>query len=276
MDYVELNLPAADDERAEILTAELAEYPFESFRSEEGVLKAYIPGELLAGCRSEVDAMLAGYGIGSPHYVTIGTQNWNARWESGFTPVDIDGRILIRAPFHAPAPDGVLEIIVTPRMAFGSGHHATTALMASAVLDLGLRGARVLDMGCGTGVLAIAAARCGAAHVDAVDIDDWAYRNCCENAAANGVSDRIEPIRGDVRSVAGRRYGFILANINRNILMADMAAYASLLAPGGTLVMSGFLPEDIPAVTTAAAMQGLADAGSRLRDGWACVRCTKP
>ena len=192
MDYVELNVRVTDPELAEILTAELAELPYESFQTEGEVLKAYIPRERLADCMQQTDDLLARYGIADRRYIAIESQNWNALWEQNFTPVDVDGRILIRAPFHASQPGYELEVVVMPRMAFGSGHHATTCLVASALCDLSLTGKRGLDMGCGTGVLAIVAAKRGAATVDAVDIDEWAEANCRENAAANGLADRSD------------------------------------------------------------------------------------
>jgi len=210
MDYVALNISCPDDGLAEILTAELADWPFESFETQDGLLKAYIPQERLSGCKEAVDGILARYGVPG-RYIAIETQNWNAVWESNFSPVDIEGRLLVRAPFHPKAPAGVPEAVIMPRMSFGTGHHATTWLMARAVLDLDVAGRRGLDMGSGTGVLAIVAALCGAAHVDAVDIDDWADANCRENIAANGVADRVDPLLGDVRRIAGRRYDFILA-----------------------------------------------------------------
>ena len=176
MDYVVLNIPCRDGEQCEIVTAELADYPFESFETEGTLLKAYIPGERLADCKAEVDAMLGRMGL-EGRYVAIETQNWNALWERNFPPVEVEGRLLIRAPFHAPAPEGVAEVVIMPRMSFGTGHHATTWLMASATLDLGVAGRCGLDMGCGTGVLAILAARCGARRMTAIDIDDWAVEN---------------------------------------------------------------------------------------------------
>ncbi|MFR5935366.1 MAG: 50S ribosomal protein L11 methyltransferase [Alistipes shahii] len=168
-----------------------------------------------------------------------------------------------------------MEAVVLPRMSFGTGHHATTWLMSRAVLGLGVAGRTGLDMGSGTGVLAIVAAKCGAAHVDAVDIDDWADENCRENVAANGVADRVEPMLGDVGRIAGRRYDFILANINRNVLVADMPAYAAALVPGGDLVMSGFLEADTAAVTQAAAEQGMETVAAEIREGWMMIRVKK-
>ena len=270
MDYISLQIPVTDSEQGEILTAELADYPFESFETEGSLLKAYIPQERLADCKPEVDALLARYGV-QGRYIAIETQNWNALWERNFPATDVEGRLRIRAPFHEAAPAGELEVIVMPKMSFGTGHHATTWLMSRAVLDLGVSGRRGLDMGSGTGVLSIVAVKCGAAHMDAVDIDDWADANCRENIAANGVSDRITPMLGDVRRIAGRRYDFILANINRNILLSDLPAYAATLEPGGDLVMSGFLDADVPTLVEVAGQQGLSLIGTAERDGWRMI-----
>ena len=256
MDYTVLHIAVSDDEQAEILTAELADFPFESFETGDGVLKAYIPQERLADCKEQVDGLLARYGVAG-RYISIETQNWNALWESNFPAVDVEGRLRIRAPFHEAAPAGETEVIVMPKMSFGTGHHATTWLVSRAVLDLGVAGRRGLDMGSGTGVLSIVAAKCGAVHVDAVDIDDWADANCRENIASNGVADRIEPMLGDVRRIAGRHYGFILANINRNILLEDMPHYVARLLPQGLLIMSGFYLQDLPLIQERAAQSGL-------------------
>lgn len=274
MDYTVLHIAVSDDEQAEILTAELADFPFESFETEDGLLKAYIPAVRLSGCKTDVDALLARRGV-EGRYAVIPTQNWNASWESDFPPVDVEGRLRIRAPFHDPAPAGEMEAVVLPRMSFGTGHHATTWLMSRAVLGLGVAGRTGLDMGSGTGVLSIVAAKCGAEHVDAVDIDDWADANCRENIAANGVADRITPMLGDVRRIAGRHYGFILANINRNILLADMPVYAAALDAGGDLVMSGFLEPDVPAITACAEKLGLRPVATAVKEGWVTVHVRK-
>lgn len=275
MEYVELNIRTSSAEQAEILTAELAEMPYDSFQTDGDRLKAYIERERLADCMERTDELLARYGIAERRYIAIEPQNWNALWEQNFTPVDVDGRILIRAPFHPARPGYELEAVVMPRMAFGSGHHATTCLMASALFDRPLEGRRLLDMGCGTGVLAIVAAKRGAASVDAVDIDEWAVENCRENAAANALSDRIVPEQGDVRRIAGRTYDFIAANINRNILAMDMPAYAAALAPGGELLMSGFLEADVPLIEARARECGFEPQEVRLREGWAMVRAAR-
>lgn len=274
MDFVALNVSGLSEGLAEILVAELADFPFESFETESDTLKAYIPQERLADCKPEVDALLARYGVAG-RYISIEAQNWNALWEQNFPATDIEGRLRIRAPFHAPAPEGEPEIVVMPKMSFGTGQHATTWLMARALLDLGVAGRRGLDMGSGTGVLSIVAVKCGAAHVDAVDIDEWADANCRENIAANGVSAVVEPLLGDVSRIAGRSYDFILANINRNILLRDMHAYAAALLSGGDLLLSGFLEADTEAVVGAARAEGLEFVASASRDGWMSVHVRK-
>ena len=271
MDYIELSIPVTDAEQADIMTAFLSDWPFESFQYEGGALKAYIPQERMADCKGEIDSLLAGQGIVGARMVSIETQNWNALWESNFQSVDVDGRIMIRAPFHPSPAEGVLDIVIMPKMSFGTGHHATTWLMSAAVADGDFAGKEGLDMGSGTGVLAIAAVKYGAAHVDAVDIDEWAYENSIENIAANGAADKITPILGDASAIAGRSYDFILANINRNILLADMPRYAASMRSGGLLYMSGILEADVEAVVSRAAEFGFGHVTTRLRDGWAMV-----
>ena len=275
MDYVELNIPCDSAQMQEILVADLAEWPFESFENEASALKAYIQRERLVDCKSEVDAMLAGYGIEGARYIEIETQNWNALWESNFSPVNVDGRILIRAPFHPDRPDFPLQVVIMPKMSFGTGHHATTYLMSRELIGRDFTGRRGLDMGSGTGVLAIIAAKEGAESVDAVDIDDWAFENCTENVAQNDVAGRVRPILGDASAIEGRHYDFILANINRNILLADMPRYAAALDAGGELLMSGILERDADDIRTRAEELGLRFHGARFKDGWAVVRCLK-
>ena len=275
MDYIELTIPVANAEQAEILTAWLADYPFDSFTTERTMLKAYIPQQQLADCKEDVDALLAEQGIEGARYVSIEAQNWNALWESNFEPVDVDGRIYIRAPFHTKPAGDALDVVIMPKMSFGTGHHATTHLMSATLADLDVRGLNGLDMGSGTGVLAIIAAMQGAAHLDAVDIDEWADENCRENIVTNGVAEHITPILGDVSAIQGRTYDFILANINRNILLADMPHYAATLKAGGTLLMSGILESDIDSITARAEELEMRRVETRLRNGWAMVRVEK-
>ncbi|MFI3248267.1 MAG: 50S ribosomal protein L11 methyltransferase [Rikenellaceae bacterium] len=280
MDYVELNIAIANEEQGEILIAELAEFPFESFQYEAKLhLKGYIPQDKLADCKGEVDELLASYGISDARYISIETQNWNAEWESNFERVEVGNRLLIRAPFHDADPSFEREVIIMPKMSFGTGHHATTHLMAEWTMDLGaagvIDGKEGLDMGSGTGVLAIVAAKEGAKWVDAVDIDEWADENCRENIAVNGVAERVHPMLGDFSRVEGRTYDFILANINRNILVANMPRFAAALHMGGVLLISGFLEQDIETLRSAATNNGLTPIAERVRDGWVVMKIEK-
>lgn len=271
MQYAELHISVSDAQLAEVLVAELAEFPFESFVQEPDTLSAYMPAHLLGACRAAVEALLDRYGARECRFALSEERDWNEVWEATATPVEVDGRIRIRAPHHDPSPEGVTEVVIRPRMAFGTGHHATTCLMAGLVADLGVGGRCGLDLGCGTGVLAILAARLGAAHVDAVDNDAWAVANCRENAQDNGVADRITVLQGDAGLVADRRYDFVLANINRNVLKAWMPVLASVLQPGGVLALSGFLTEDAPLIVSAVVEAGLMHRETREREGWAAV-----
>ncbi len=277
MDYVELNIATQSAEQIDILTAELADYPFESFMSEgDTLLKCYIPQERLVDCKGAVDALLASYGISSARYISIETQNWNRAWESNFERVEVGRNLLIRAPFHESDSAFAREVIIMPKMSFGTGHHATTHLMAELTMELGAEGtlndAKVLDLGSGTGVLAIVAAQEGAASVDAVDIDEWATENCRENIVANGVEGRVTAFMGDSSVVADREYDVVLANINRNILLGEMSLFAKMLSTGGQLLISGFLEQDVETLCVKASSVGFALEESRVRDGWVVIR----
>ena len=271
MNYIELNISVPSAEIADILTAELSELPFDSFVAEKGMLKAYIPQDALVDCKAEADQILEQYNITDCRYVQIETQNWNALWESNFEPVDVDGRVLIRAPFHTSNPEAEFEIVIMPKMSFGTGHHATTKMMVQLILDTDLTGKSGLDMGSGTGVLAIAACKRGAVAVDAVDIDDFAYENCYENIATNGVADKITPLLGDSKVIVGKHYDFILANINRNILLADMDNYLKTLNPGGMILFSGFLTSDAQIMIDAAQARGLKLVNSKNISDWVAL-----
>lgn len=205
----------------------------------------------------------------------IEAANWNAAWEADYAPIDVDGLACMRAPFHA-APEGGLDLIIQPQMSFGTGHHATTWQMLRQLLNQPVAGQSVLDMGCGTGVLAIAAKKLGAQRVVAIDIDEWSYENTQSNAALNAITD-MEILHGDATLLQQFPHAFdgICANINRNILVADWAAYDAALKPGGWALMSGFYPSDVAHLTTEAAAHGWALKGEWERDGWACVQWEK-
>lgn len=270
MDYIELYIPCADSMQSEIWVAELAELPFESFETDEISLKAYIPEPDYAAYKGQIEEFIRNSGVRCC-VTKIEAVNWNSVWESNFDPVEVGGKCYIRAPFHEPKPENGIDVVIMPKMSFGTGHHATTWLMANEICGLDLNGLTGLDMGCGTGVLAIIAVKKGAAYMDAIDIDEWCYENSTENIGENHADDSITPILGDVSVIPDTKYDFILANINRNILLADMGEYVKAMKPGGLLLMSGILEQDIPAIDDEAVKHGLTQTGSNKKDGWAVV-----
>jgi ribosomal protein L11 methyltransferase len=235
--------PATD-----ILIAELSELGFESFLESEDGLQAFIPeSEWDEGRLRQVRILQQQEVNIRYHWSRIAHQNWNAAWEKSFKPIRIGRECLVRAPFHKTEPVSY-DIIIEPKMSFGTGHHETTRLMLEWLLRMEIKDLAVLDMGCGTGVLAILAAMKGAAAVDAIDIDAWSYTNTLENTARNK-QGHIRVFQGDADILEADRYDIILANINRNILLEDIPRYALSLKPAGVLLVSGFYLEDLPAIS---------------------------
>ena len=272
--YINLTISCPDEEMAEIATAFLADFPFESFdtapTTEGATLHAFILKESWAECREEALATVADYGTVVSEE-EIEDENWNERWEEeSFSPVYIDNKIVIRAAHHPAPADAIIDIIVKPSMSFGSGHHHTTRMMCRAIHSLNPSG-RVLDVGCGTGVLSIAAIKCGAEHADAVDIDPWSTASAEEAAQLNGIAEQISVLLGTVEVVEGRKYDMVLANINRNIILNDIDRYVEALNEGGKLLLSGFLVEDIADITTAASERGLCPIAQSEEEGWVCL-----
>lgn len=272
--YIDLTISCPDEEMTEIATAFLADFPFESFdtapTTEGATLHAFILKESWAECREEALATVADYGTVVSEE-EIEDENWNERWEEeSFSPVDIDNKIVIRAAHHPAPADAVIDIIVKPSMSFGSGHHHTTRMMCRAIHSLNPSG-RVLDVGCGTGVLSIAAIKCGAEHADAVDIDPWSTASAEEAAQLNGIAEQISVLLGTVEVVEGRKYDMVLANINRNIILNDIDRYVEALNNGGKLLLSGFLVEDIADITTSASERGLCPIAQSEEEGWVCL-----
>ena len=269
--YTKLSVYATE-EQGEILSAYLADFPFDSFDYDGEQFNAYAPQSDMEKFRQEVETLLEGEGFLSYFFEDIEAQNWNASWESNFEEVEVRGEVLIRAPFHKERPDyRGMEVIIQPKMSFGTGHHCTTQLMIEALLDAEVAGKRVLDMGSGTGVLAIVAAKLGAESVLAVEIDDMAEESVRENIELNGVAERVESICGDATSIEGREFDIVLANINRNILLADMERYSNTLNVGGRLVMSGFLAEDVEILTKKAESLGYTLEKHRANDVWQAI-----
>ena len=276
--YIEISVECQSEDLSEILTAYLADFPFESFDTEtaaEGmVLKAYILADSWGDCREEVLNLVAEYGklLGEK---TIEDENWNAAWEStGFERVEIEDVMVIRAPHHEPATEGVIDIVVAPQMSFGSGHHQTTRLMCRLIHTIKPTGS-ILDVGCGTGVLSLAALRCGADSADAIDIDIWSVESAKESARLNGLDQRINVIHGTVESIAGSRYNLVVANINRNIILADINQYVEALEEDGHLLLSGFLEGDVEDITKASTALGLTLVENLCEDEWQALRFIK-
>ena len=278
MDYLELSIALTPrDPWTEILTAELADNGFESFVETENGILAYGQLELvdaefplkntfLESKPNDIEVVVASK--------IIPQQNWNAVWESDFQPVEVEDYLTIVAPFHDRSTAKGMIIEILPKMSFGTGHHQTTWMMSKALFELNDIPEEVLDMGTGTGVLAFVAERLGAKHVVAVDIEDWSVENTMENAERNDCKS-IEAICGDVDVLAGRTFGLILANINKNVLKAHMSSYAEMLAKHGTLLLSGFFDTDVDELVTFAQLYGLSKRRVLNKDNWAAIELNK-
>ena len=276
--YTEICIGCANEEMADIIIAFLSDYPFESFDTEileEGLLlKAYILSSAWCNCRDEALSSVAEYGSVESEK-EIEDENWNAAWEEeGFQPVDVDGKLLIRAPHHTPPAEDVIDIIVSPQMSFGSGHHQTTRMMCRLIENLHIKG-RMLDVGCGTGVLSIAALKCGATSADAIDIDPWSTESAKYAAELNGLNNKMNIILGTVEAIEGEQYDMVVANINRNIILNDIDRYFNALKSGGTLLLSGFLHQDIEDITTGGTSRGLTHTTTLEEDEWVAMAFTK-
>ena len=277
-EYIEVSvkLDPFTEEMAEILTAELSDLPFDSFVTEEPFLKCYIQKE--AYRPSEVKVVLSGYPAATGFSaVLVQGQNWNKTWESEFQPIVVDGKVTVKASFNTDVPRTRFNIWIDPRMAFGTGYHHTTFMMMQRMLALEefIRDRSVVDMGCGTAILAILAAKMRALKVFAVDIDAVAARSAWGNCRWNRVGTRVETACGDASLLQMGTYDVILANIHRNILLEDMPTYVRSLRHGGRLLMSGFYEADIPALQERALSLGLTFIGQTLRDDWACIEFAK-
>ena len=206
----------------------------------------------------------------------VESQNWNAQWEAQYEPIDVEGRIMMRAPFH-PEPTSGLDVIIQPEMSFGTGHHPTTWQMMRCLLELELEGKSVLDIGCGTGALAIAAQKLGASNVVAFDLDEWSYENTLANCERNELGGEVRVLHGTIASLGDQldRYDVALANINLNVLTAEMTSYAGHLVVGGTIAFSGFYTSDVPALRTSAEAAGLKWVNETSREDWACALFVK-
>ena len=274
--YLEVSFSSVPEGFDEILTAELAEIGFDSFSEEEPLFLAYIPEADFN--EMAVQQVVQKYSVLKDIIWSVTRmpyKNWNEVWESSYEPVLIAGRCYIRAPFHPASriqdPASCFEIIIEPKMSFGTAHHETTALMIEALLEEEVKGQHVLDMGCGTGVLAILAHKLGASTVVAIDNDTWAFENASENVLKNEAVS-VHVIKGDVNAIPKELFDLILANINRNTLVEQISVYSEALQPGGRLILSGFYSEDLPDIEACAARHGLSFSASRKENNWTAAK----
>ena len=270
------------DPATEILIAELGYAGFESFTETETGVIAYIQKHQAfpEGKRVDFGVLLADIQIlkSKEFQITYTAEeitpvNWNEEWEKHFDPIEVDGRCAVRAPFHKKT-EVPYDIVIAPKMSFGTGHHETTHMMIKHLLKLDIKGKKTLDMGCGTGVLAILAEMRGAAPIDAIDIDHWSFVNSEENITRNGCK-HITVYEGDVQILEKKHYDVIIANINRNILMEDIPTYAGCLRDGGLLLLSGFYTEDVPLISEVANRHSLYFVSNYERNNWVACRFEK-
>ncbi len=255
----------------DVLSAVLADAGFESFVEQPDGLLAYIQQNLYD--EASVEAAISEFPIPDTaieySFVEAEDKDWNEEWEKNFfQPIVIGNRCVIHSTFHHDVPEAEYDIAINPQMAFGTGHHETTSLVIGEILDSNMSGKKVLDMGCGTSILAILARMKGAASCTAIDIDDWCVRNSIENIELNGV-DEIEVCLGDASILADKGpFDMVIANINRNILLADMQHYVARMNEGATLLMSGFYVDDIPLIKAEAERLGLTFNGYKEKNRW--------
>ncbi|MBT3588801.1 MAG: 50S ribosomal protein L11 methyltransferase [Flavobacteriaceae bacterium] len=259
---------------SEILVAQLGALNFESFAETETGLKAYIQKkELDAALMDKVQVLNSSEFEISYKLTEIPPVNWNAEWEKNFNPIEVNGECVLRATFHPPF-NVKYEIIIEPKMSFGTGHHETTFMMLQFILENDFKEKSVIDMGCGTAVLAILSEMKGASKIDAVDIDKWCYENSIENIERNNCKN-ILVYQGDASFFKEKKYEVILANINRNILLQDMGIYSKSLKENGTLYLSGFYKEDLGYITETCNNLGLTFVENKERNNWIAAKFRK-
>jgi len=263
------------DPATEILIAELGDVGFESFVEHDNGVTAYI--QKIEWNPNILDNL---YVLGSNEfkisfsYFEVIQTNWNKEWEKNFNPIQVDNLVSIRAPFHKN-PSLKFDIVIEPKISFGTGHHETTHMMIQHLLALDLENKKVLDMGCGTGILAIFAEKKGAQPIDAIDIDNWCYQNSLENIQRNGCN-HITVLEGDSSLLKQKKYDIIIANINRNILISDMKTYTECLNKNGILLLSGFYKEDVIIIENEVTKHGLSFENLLQKNNWVALKFMKP
>ena len=273
MEYIALHLVISPLEPfADVITYHLSEEGFEMFEDRPEGLTAFIPADLFnEKTVSEVISQVSELGCEiKMHVETIAPKNWNEEWENNFQPQVIADQVYIRADFHSPDPSYKYEIVVQPKMAFGTGHHATTAQCMEQMLLLDFQNKSVLDMGCGTGILAILASMLGANPICAIDIDPVCVESSSENSIRNNCV-AIEVLQGIAEDIKDRKFNIVLANINRNIILSDLSFYSEMLTSNGTIIMSGFYLQDLTVIRQKAESLHLVYRQHIHKNDWCCA-----
>lgn len=278
-DYIEVrfDVEPCDATSTDVLAAMLCDVEFESFVPDESGLTAYVKRELYN------EAAIADIVTSFPLQAqikwraeVIEGQDWNSEWEKNyFQPIVVGDKCVIHSSFHTDIPKVEYDIVIDPKMAFGTGHHATTSLIIRQLLEMSLDGLSVMDMGTGTGILAILSALRGAEKVSAIEIDEFAYVNAVDNVKING-EPQINVMLGDASLLANEEpVDVFIANINRNIITADIAEYAKTLKSGGIMLLSGFYEEDVEVIMSQARLHSLDYQSHTVQDRWTCLRLVK-
>jgi len=277
MNYTQISFKLNPDnqENREILVAMLSDLAFESFNESEEQVMGYIPGESANLEEIKEITSLLPFSVQTANEI-IPDKNWNEVWEKNyFKPLLIGNRCLVRAPFHTEFEPAEFELVIEPKMAFGTGNHETTTLVAEQILNMDLVGKTVLDMGCGTGILGMLASLKGAKSVIAIDIDTWSFESTVENARLNNILN-LQAKLGDASLLGTETYEIIFANIHKNVIISDLPKYESVLQSGGKLFLSGFYTHDMPDVKAKAESLGLIDTGFQEKNSWVVYSFKKP
>lgn len=273
MDYYQYTI-TTDPAQNEILIALLSHLPFDTFEENETGFNAFVPSTAdLDLVDADVSELRQQFSFEVEKKMIPG-QNWNEIWESNFHPVIVGEFCGIRADFHAPLMEVEHELVINPKMAFGTGHHETTFSVIELMQGIQFEGKTVLDYGCGTGVLAILASRLGAAHIEAVDIEIESYRNTIENSKINGISN-VQALHGVLSDVPGKEFDIILANINRNVILDSLEPLFEMLKPAGLLVVSGFVLDDEPLMLDSLQKQGFDILETKRKNNWLAMKTLK-
>lgn len=279
MDYIELKcqIKPFSQEISEIVVAQLNEIDYESFTNENDLIYAYIKEPLFDLNKLESLLINQLQNLSSKieySHKRVENQDWNAIWESNFQPVIIENKVVIRASFHTNTPKVPYEIVIDPRMSFGTGHHSTTSLMIQTILETPMEDKDILDMGCGTSILGIMASLRGANQITAIDIDEWPYKNSLDNIKINGI-ENIKVLLGDASLLKDKHFDIIFANINRNILLNDIKHYTRCLSSKGILIMSGFYTQDLDIIKSEAKLYGMKYYNHKCDKNWVAVKFIK-